>query len=1029
MMRISIFLLALHLFVYKVLLAQGNIIIPNKGQIENSVKGQQVIAYAEHALGTIYILNDRIRFKIIKEEDHPNIHKSLHYQGLDTQFTVSYQVVDMIFNNSEGAKTTIFENPADYYLNFYLGNNPQDWISKLKLYQKLTLKNVYPNIDFSLYLDSTSNAFEFDWILREGANSSNISMSFDGNDSIQLIDNYLNIISTNARFKISPPKAYQIINNHKNWLLSSFFIDKNQIIKLKHNKPIDEHQPLIIDPILVFSTYSGSQADNFGFTATYDEKGCLYAGGIVDANSRTYPVTTGAFQTTYGGSSNQAEPVYLPCDISISKYSADGSTLLYATYIGGSNNEYPHSLCTNLDNELIVMGSTLSQNFPIHPDFSIQSSKSTGSDLILIKLSEDGSVLLGGTFLGGQFDDAFQTNSGNRRSNLLFNYADNYRGDVTADKYGNIYVASCSQSTDLIMAQSLDQTTINDKTDAWIFSTTPNLSQLRWGTFIGGSEDDAAYSCRFDSKGNLFIGGGTLSVDFPFADNTGYMQTYKDGTEGFIVKLNPDNGKWLKGTLWRGDLPPVIQAQGNDQIYFIDLDPDDKVYFTAQTTSGVSRTSGTYGDDLSPQAIGCMTNDLDSLIWQTTFGNPSRGIPDLSPSAFMVDECYNIYFSGWGSNIGVGNPGTTDGLEITSDAHQNTTDGNDFYLIALSKDAQNLLYASYFGGDQSEDHVDGGTSRFDKRGIVYQSVCASCPNSPPGLNDFPTTTGAAFEDNVSIRCSNASFKLDFRLGYSIDAEFTTSSVLCLGLTHTFNPIRQYNAEYKWDFGDGNSSTFFNPTHTYDSIGKYKVTLTVTDTNSCNVRSIFDREIEVVESPKASIEHYIEPCEAGVYFEIKGNYFDSIFWFFGDGNTDSTTEPNTYHNYNMNATYYPYVYLKNSKTGCRDTIDFKVIDSSFMPEEFNLTNVITPNNDGLNDCWEFEGISIKCEKAEIYIYNRWGAEVYYSTNPTICWNGKVSNTGVDVPSGTYFYIIRILETAHPEYPKEISGSINVIRDPN
>ncbi len=1028
-MRLSIFLLVFHFLYCKVSLAQGNIFIPNKGQIENAVENQTVIAYAEHSLGNIYILEDRIRFKIIKEEDHPKIHKSLHFKDLDTQFNIRYQVIDMKFDNCLSADSVKFGNTANYYLNFYLGNKPKDWITKLEVFKKVTLQNVYPNIDFSIYVDSINNAYEFDWILKPGANSEDISMSFEGIDSVELLGNYLSINSQNASFKITPPKAYQIIDNNKNWLLSNFFIDDEGRIKLQHNKPIDNQKSLFIDPVLVFSTYSGSQADNFGFTATYDEKGCLYAGGIVDANSRIYPVTTGAFQTTYGGSNNQAEPVNLPCDISISKYSADGSTLLYATYIGGSNNEYPHSLCTNFDNELIVMGSTLSQNFPVHPDSSIQKSKSTGSDLILMKLSEDGGTLLGGTFLGGQFDDAFQTNSGTRRSQLLFNYADNYRGDVTADKYGNIYVATCSQSSDLIMAQSLDQTTIKGKTDAWVFSTTPNLSAMRWGTYIGGSADDAAYSCRFDSKGNLFIGGGTMSNDFPFADNTGYIQTYKDGTEGFIAKLNPNTGKWLKGTLWRGDLPPVTQLQGNDQIYFIDLDPDDKVYFTAQTTSGVTRTSNIYGDDLSPQALGCFTNNLDSLIWQTTFGNPSRGIPDLSPSAFMVDECYNIYFSGWGSNIGVGNPGTTDGLEITSDAHQNTTDGNDFYLIALSRDAQSLLYASYFGGDQSEDHVDGGTSRFDKRGIVYQSVCASCPNNPPGLNDFPTTTGAAFEDNVSIRCSNASFKLDFRLGYSIDAEFNTAPVLCLGLTHTFTPIRQYNAEYKWDFGDGNISNKFNPTHTYDSVGKYTVTLTVTDTNSCNVNSVFNREIQVVESPKATIDHYIEPCVSGVFFEVNGSYFDSIFWNFGDATSDSTDDPKNYHQYNTNGTYYPTVYLKNTTTGCKDTIDLTVIDSSFIPQDFTLTNVITPNNDGLNDCWEFEGISITCEKAEIYIYNRWGAEVYYSTNPTICWNGKVSNTGLDVPSGTYFFIIRIIETAHPQYPKEISGSINVIRNSN
>ncbi len=123
--------------------------------------------------------------------------------------------------------------------------------------------------------------------------------------------------------------------------------------------------------------------------------------------------------------------------------------------------------------------------------------------------------------------------------------------------------------------------------------------------------------------------------------------------------------------------------------------------------------------------------------------------------------------------------GSTTGLPITGNAVQSATDGNDFYLIVLGKNAVNLLYATYFGGNASDDHVDGGTSRFDKNGVIYQSVCSSCP----GGSDFPTTPNAYAQTNVSPRCSNASFKLDFQISNAVSSYFNANPSLgCAPLT-------------------------------------------------------------------------------------------------------------------------------------------------------------------------------------------------------------------------------------------------------
>lgn len=997
------------------------------GQIElaDHNNSSKPIAVFHHSLGQIYVCQDRLRLKLINTQDKPKIHQAFHYRDIDTTFTVKYQVFDVIFHNAQIPSSTKFSNPAKHYLNFFLGNNPNNWKSRVYPSQEIFLTDVYPKVDLKLYTQNGS--VEFDWILHPGADETQIQLRFEGQDHIDIENQQIRISGKHASFYLSQPKAFKkklLVSNKIKHVKSRYQKTSHNTVAVRVGNR-HKNETLIIDPTLVFSTYSGSTADNFGFTATYDNQGCLYAGGIVDASSRQYPVTPGAFQTVYGGSNNAAEPVYLPCDISISKYNPDGSQLLFATYLGGSNNEYPHSLATDLQDNLLLLGSTVSNNYPITRDSALQQSIAGGYDIVLTKFNKGGSQLLGSTYLGGSFNDGFQTNNGARQSELLFNYADNYRGDITTDIFGNVYIATCTQSANINTNVNSYQPKISGATDALILSTTPNFSKIRWITYLGGTADDAAYSCRLDDNGNLFIGGGTASDDFPIEGSKPYAATYKQAIDGFIAKLNSSNGNYSAGTYW-GTWGIAPEPVAYDQIYFIDIDPDGKVYFTGQTTGDIKRSVNCYGQDASGQMIGRFSNNLDSLEFITTFGNSFRGNPDLSPSAFMVDDCYNIYFSGWGSFIGVGNAGTTENLEITADAHQNTTDNNDFYLLALSRNAENLLYASYFGGNESEDHVDGGTSRFDKRGIVYQSVCASCPNEPPGLNDFPTTPNAVFTSNVSIRCSNASFKLDFRLGYSVDAEFDFSQTLCLKQLSTFKPFKRYNAQYFWDFGDGDTSRIFSPEHLYKDTGTYRVTLRVVDTNSCNVFAERTHILKVIEAPQATLEFFTQPCIEGTTLEVKGMFFDSITWNFGDGSVPVTNQNPVMHEFPVGS-YNTTAIVTNSKTLCIDTVSVNITDTSAQLQEFQLANTFTPNNDGFNDCFKIYGFSDDCEKGEIRIYNRWGVLIFRSDKlGSFCWNGQVDNQGAYVPSGTYFYIIDIYETQNPSLPSEINGTIQLIR---
>ncbi|MBL7811909.1 MAG: gliding motility-associated C-terminal domain-containing protein [Bacteroidetes bacterium] len=983
---------------------QGLYFTPNAGQWD-----EPVVARTVFAGGSFFLRKDGFRVKLYNPADLPKIHKAFHNRYTDSEYIIHGHTLDVSFKDCQPAEKigVSFEEEAPYYENYYLGDNPTQWKTEVYPVSRVRLKSVYPGIDFVIY--TKGEKVEYDWVLQPGANPDLIRLFIQGENGLVFKGEDIHILSSVGDFVMKQPHGKQ----------------GNQPIPFRFRKAENPHilqfycpegiiwnqtQPLIIDPVLVFSTYSGSRGDNFGFTATYDTGGCLYAGGIVDNAQGIYPVTVGAFQTTYGGRGPAQAPVYLPCDVAISKYKPNGSGLIYATYLGGKSNEYPHSLGLDEKNNLLVLGTTLSSDFPIPKTTAYDTGYNGNHDLYVVKLSADGKQMLAGTYLGGPADDGINTGL------LHFNYADDFRGDIVCDKYGNIFIATCSRSAAFPVTARAPQKSLKGALEAVAVSLNSNLSALRWSTFMGGTSDDAAYSVRLDDSLNVFIGGGTASTGFPVPAG-GYISAHQGGrADGFVMKLNYDSGFFKAGSFWG--------TSDYDQVYFLDFDNEQKIYITGQTEGSVNRTAGTYGKNGTTQFIARLLNDLSGEDMATTFGNRTTN-PELSPCAFMVDKCYNIYFSGWGAAVGVGNAGTTNGLQVSSNAFQPVTDDNDFYLIVLSRDAKSLLYATFFGGDSSEDHVDGGTSRFDKRGVIYQSVCSSCPNSPPGLNDFPTTSGAAFPINVSYRCSNASFKLDFKITYAVEAKFdVVPRKVCMPAPMNFFQQNAITAgkRFEWIFGDGNTSNLPNPVHTYTTAGKYTVKLRVLDTASCNKADSMTLDVEALAGPDGSLTVNTDLCDSKVKMQLSGSGFDTAQWILGDGivafgkKVEHTYAPGKYD---------IKVYLVNNSSGCRDTLGKSITINTDSLSQIYLANIFTPNADAWNECYRVYGLSKACDGGELKIFNRWGERVFYTDDLAQCWNGRVDNTGLEVPEGTYFYQV-IQKGKGSAKNKVISGSINLIR---
>ena len=179
-------------------------------------------------------------------------------------------------------------------------------------------------------------------------------MKLEGVDQIDLREGRLHLHTSLNLITEERPYAYQWIDNEKVDVECQFIL-KNKKLSFDFPDGYNPNYELIIDPEMIFSSYSGSVASNFGYTATYDDYGFLYAGGT--AYDIGYPITVGAYQTAYNGG-------IVGNDVVLTKYDTTGSFLIYSTYLGGSGDEVPHSLIV-YEEELFVLGTTGSADFPV----------------------------------------------------------------------------------------------------------------------------------------------------------------------------------------------------------------------------------------------------------------------------------------------------------------------------------------------------------------------------------------------------------------------------------------------------------------------------------------------------------------------------------------------------------------------------------------------------------------------------------------------------------------------------------------
>ena len=694
-------------FNYK-FIGQGGWFTENYGQVENS-DVKFVFAESGYSIGFVqsgYLL------KTIGNDYQPNI--------VQVTFKSSNSVIP------EGREELLHKS------NFLFGNDSLKWGHNVRNYQKVMYENIYDRIDLVYYI--TEEGLKYDLIVHPGGDPNEICFSYDGVDEIYL-DGHgkLHVEYPSGELIEETPYSYQM-NDKKMDEVSSYYKITNNEVTIKVGE-YDTTKNLIIDP-LIYSTFIGGSNTDIAEDITLDLENNIYV--IGKTNSSDFTTTSGIFDDSYNGNED--------VDIFVLKLSSDGSELLFSTFIGGDDDDFPYGISLDSENNIYVSGWTFSSNFPTTPGCFDETYNENG-DAFVFKLDQNGTNLNYSTFIGGN-----STDSDSR---------------IVLDADNNAYVAGITNSSDFPTTENSYNQSYSGGIkygDVFVLKLNPNGTELVYSTYVGGSDDEWwGGSLTIDSLNNTYITGSTASEDFPTTSGC-YDDSYNGGnTDAIVFKLNSNGSDLLYSTYIGGD--------SWDRGWRIVLDKDENACITGWTYSeDFPTTPGCYNDSLggSSDIIVCKLNKEGSdLIYSTLLeGNSSEGLSQIA-----IDSENNVYIS---SHIF---RGSNQDFPTTPGCYDDSFNGNvDVVVCKLNSNGSDLLYSTYIGGNGS-DYAHAIT--LVSKDVVYITGMTGSPNFPTTLYCFNDSNNGGDRDIYVLKLQLVTEKNNDKNGNRVD-DYVYATVIIAG---------------------------------------------------------------------------------------------------------------------------------------------------------------------------------------------------------------------------------------------------------
>jgi Beta-propeller repeat/Abnormal spindle-like microcephaly-assoc'd, ASPM-SPD-2-Hydin len=617
-------------------------------------------------------------------------------------------------------------------INYFIGKDHSQWHTNIPTYSKVRYAAVYPGIDLVYY--GNDGRLEYDFVVSPGADPGAIHLAFNGADPAiadSAIDNKGDLVLRmgHDEVRLEKPVVYQQTEAHagRQFVEGRYRLTADGEVTFQLGG-YDKSRSLIIDPVLVYSTFLQGNLSDGSYRVFVDSSGSAYVTGGTE--SLNFPTTPGAFQTTFGGSGTGCteEPVFQCGDAFVTKMNPTGSALIWSTYLGGSNPDAGFAITAD-SSGVYVAGQTSSSDFPVTAGaFQTTLPVSSTRGGFITKLNTSGSALVYSTYLAGSTTDKL-------------------RG-LAVDSSGNAYVTGGTQSSDFPVTANAFQKTLAGASNAFVSKMNPTGTALAYSTFVGGTGSDAANSIAIDASGNAYITGGTISTDFPtknpiqaaFAGGGGTCPANHASIcgDGFVTELDPTGStlifsSYLGGSGEDSGVGLVLDSAGN---IYVSGGTDSSNFPTTtgafQTTFGGGSTGCTNAGEACGDAFLTKINAVKTAyVYSTYLGGTGDDVAGLG---LAIDAAGNIHMAGITASPNF--PTTPNAPQLTYGGGSTICSPGficgDGFVTKFSLDGSTLNFSTFLGG--SSDDGAGGVAQ-DTAGNDYVVGVTTSGN-------FPTTPGA-----------------------------------------------------------------------------------------------------------------------------------------------------------------------------------------------------------------------------------------------------------------------------------------------
>jgi hypothetical protein len=610
---------------------------------------------------------------------------------------------------ANGNPAIVGENPLPGKANYFIGRDPAKWHTNVATYAQVRYKGVYPGIDLVYY--GSHQRLEYDFVVSPGSDPGQIQFEVQGAKQTSLdAAGDLVLFTGTGEVHFQSPSIYQESNGTRVPVAGAYVLQDSNHVAFQVAR-YDSSAPLLIDPVLVYSTDLGGSGDDQPYGIAVDSAGDFYVAGYTD--SIDFPLAT--LGTLPAGNTH----------VFVAKLDATGSNLIYADYVGGNNQDYGYALALDSADEVYVTGSTTSSDFPLVNPY--QSTYPGSFNGFLSRLSADGSSLLYSTYLGGNGSDIPSA--------------------IELDSSRNVLVAGNTSSTNFPVVNAF-QATANPNQGGlygnygFLTKFSPDGSSLVYSTYFAGSSN-VAYNCGFpcwpspysainaialDTNGNAFVAGNTNTYDFPTTSGA-YLASVSTQTQnafaGFVSKFDGSGALDYSTYFYEssGSLTNVnaIAVDASGSAYITGAAFSDGT-FPVTTTSicdpGVSGFSCGY-------AFVSKFNSSGSQLLYSTF----LGLNNLADSrSIALDSNNDAYVLAYTTS--------TDFVPVNS--IEQYSGGNDLLLVEIDPLGGSQLFATYIGAS-----VDEFPS-----GLIVDAADNMYVLGTTDSNNFPTTQGA-FQETLA----------------------------------------------------------------------------------------------------------------------------------------------------------------------------------------------------------------------------------------------------------------------------------------